>query len=231
MPSPLAPPQQEPTPSATQGADVAATQGADVAATQGADVGVGAVLRRLRTERTLSMRQLARLAGLSQPFLSNIENGRSMPSIATLYRLAEALDVSAQELLPATAGDVHASRAGRAAPSLRTSDAPDAPISTLVSGGPSQLIEVRRVSLPPPSGTPEWFEHHGEDFMFLLTGELTVEFGDGRAEHLRAGDSLWYRSTVRHRLLAHAVTGAEVLLVNARVPTSFSPLTAGTHYP
>jgi quercetin dioxygenase-like cupin family protein len=65
--------------------------------------------------------------------------------------------------------------------------------------------------------------------VFLLTGELTVEFGDGRAEHLCAGDSLWYRSTVRHRWLAHADTGAEVLLVNARVPTSFSSLLAGGH--
>ena len=47
------------------------------------------------------MRDLARRAGMSQPFLSNIENARATPSIATLYRLGGALGVSPQDFLPA----------------------------------------------------------------------------------------------------------------------------------
>ena len=37
---------------------------------------------------------------MSQPFLSNLENSRAMPSIATLYKIASALGVSPREFLP-----------------------------------------------------------------------------------------------------------------------------------
>jgi transcriptional regulator with XRE-family HTH domain len=170
------------------------------------------------------MRQLARLADLSQPFLSNIENGRSMPSIATLYRLAEALGVSAQELLPGPAdADVRLVTATAIAVTAAqsTTDHPDAGQSTLVVGGPAQLIEVRRISVPSQTMDQTWFEHPGEEFVHLLEGELTVEFQDGRRETLHRGDSLWYYSTVAHRWFATGATNADVLLVNGRVPTSY----------
>jgi HTH-type transcriptional repressor of puuD len=53
--------------------------------------GIGAAIRTHRTAAGLSMRELAARAGMSQPFLSNLENARAMPSVSTLYRLANAL--------------------------------------------------------------------------------------------------------------------------------------------
>ena len=61
----------------------------------------------------ISMRALAARCGLSQPFLSAVERGLSMPSIATLYRIAEALEVAPSTLLPDEShGDVQVIRAG-----------------------------------------------------------------------------------------------------------------------
>jgi transcriptional regulator with XRE-family HTH domain len=173
------------------------------------------------------MRQLARIAGLSQPFLSNIENGRSMPSISTLYRLADALRVNPQELLPAPDDtEIRTTRIGDAGDGHEhCSEHPDSPLTTLVVGGPEQLTEVRRVSMHAGDGEPEWFEHNGEEFIHLLGGTMSVEFGDGRVETLEAGDSLWYLSSVPHRWVARDELGAELLLVNARVPTSYRDAT------
>ena len=56
-------------------------------------VDVGDRLRELREERNLSMRALARLSGLSANALSMIERGKSTPSVSTLYKLAEAMEV------------------------------------------------------------------------------------------------------------------------------------------
>lgn len=56
-------------------------------------VDVGDRLRELREERNLSMRALARLSGLSANELSMIERGKSTPSVSTLYKLAEAMEV------------------------------------------------------------------------------------------------------------------------------------------
>ncbi|MGB7094027.1 MAG: helix-turn-helix domain-containing protein, partial [Anaerolineales bacterium] len=54
---------------------------------------VGVRLRELRTERGLSMRALARLSGLSTNALSMVERGKTSPSVSTLYKLSEALEV------------------------------------------------------------------------------------------------------------------------------------------
>jgi len=55
---------------------------------------VGANLRRLRTRRGLSLERLGRRAGLSRAMLSQVELGRSAPTINSLWKIARALDVT-----------------------------------------------------------------------------------------------------------------------------------------
>ena len=56
-------------------------------------VNVGSRLAELRQERNLSVRALSRASGLSANALSMIERSRTSPSVSTLYRLAEAMQV------------------------------------------------------------------------------------------------------------------------------------------
>lgn len=57
------------------------------------------LLRQLRTEKGLSQSALAERAGLSRNFVAQIERGESLPTVATLSRLAAALGVTSSELL------------------------------------------------------------------------------------------------------------------------------------
>src|SRR6266496_1998650 len=59
---------------------------------------VGARLRRRREEAGLSLRQFARSLGVSASFVSQLENGKSQPSVATLYLICNALELSIDEL-------------------------------------------------------------------------------------------------------------------------------------
>jgi transcriptional regulator with XRE-family HTH domain len=59
---------------------------------------LGALIRRQRELAELPMRELAKLAGISNPYLSQIERGLRAPSEAVLESIAETLDVSADEL-------------------------------------------------------------------------------------------------------------------------------------
>ncbi len=54
---------------------------------------VGANLRRLRTERSLSLEGLARISGVSRAMLGQIELGQSAPTINVLWKIAKALDL------------------------------------------------------------------------------------------------------------------------------------------
>lgn len=56
-------------------------------------------LEELRTAKGLSKNKLARLAGISQTAVTFIERGQRSPTLATLQRLAEALEVSVSQLI------------------------------------------------------------------------------------------------------------------------------------
>lgn len=60
--------------------------------------GVGDYLRQQRVAAHLSLRQLADLAGVSNPYLSQIERGLRRPSAQVLQQLAKALRISAEQL-------------------------------------------------------------------------------------------------------------------------------------
>lgn len=60
---------------------------------------VGTNLRRIRTEQKLSLDGLAQLSGVSRAMLSQVELGRSVPSIAILWKVARALDLPVSAFL------------------------------------------------------------------------------------------------------------------------------------
>jgi transcriptional regulator with XRE-family HTH domain/quercetin dioxygenase-like cupin family protein len=69
-------------------------------ATEGVDpaVNLGSRLRQARLDSNMTLRELARTLGVSPSFVSQLENGKSQPSVATLYSLAQLLGVSIDRL-------------------------------------------------------------------------------------------------------------------------------------
>ena len=178
---------------------------------------LGHAIRRARARLGLSMRDVAGKAGVSQPFLSDLENGRAMPSITTLYRLADTFDLTPQDLLPSLQGDdVVVVRAG--AETRPVDGSPGVAMSLLVPGGPGRLLEVRRYQLAPDLPVGDWYEHEGEDLLFLVRGALRVEFNTGLEQRLGAGDALWLSGLVPHRWRSEPGRPAELLLVKGRPP-------------
>jgi len=91
-------------------------------------VSLGARLREVRLASGLSLREVARQLGVSPSFVSQLENGKSQPSVATLYSMAQLLGVSIDELF---AGDGAAAVPAAAAPTkpARALAADGAPVS------------------------------------------------------------------------------------------------------
>jgi transcriptional regulator with XRE-family HTH domain len=72
---------------------------------------IGELIRRQRELAELSMRQVAAMAGISNPYLSQIEHGLRAPSADVLEGIAATLGVSAETLRPRSSDDDHASDA------------------------------------------------------------------------------------------------------------------------
>jgi transcriptional regulator with XRE-family HTH domain len=182
---------------------------------------VGAVLRRVRTERGLSLRELAARSGLSSGFISLAERGVNSLSLTSLFTLAEALDVDAAELIGGTST--------RPAPSYAVArrDGADAPkvmlgereYRVLTGSLPGKSLEALRTTIHPTAQASPPTSHEGEEFCYVLSGELTFHFpleGDSNGSEtivVAEGDSIHFLSTAAHAI--HNATGfpVEVLWV------------------
>jgi len=173
----------------------------------------GRLLRRLRSRYGLSVREASRRTGLSVSFLSAIERGVSGASVATLQRLTTAYGTNMLELFsgtPAGVGD----RVVRA----------DRRDSLDVAGGSVRIEQLARnaTKLEPqlfvlaPDATSEGsYAHEGEEFLYLLSGAVTVWVGDDESYRLTtAGDALTFPSTLPHRWRNDAAGESRLLWIN-----------------
>ena len=60
---------------------------------------LGKNLKRIRTEKGISQGDIVRSLGMDRAFISNIENGKTNPTLATIAKLAKALGVSVGDLM------------------------------------------------------------------------------------------------------------------------------------
>ncbi len=155
------------------------------------------------------MRELARRAGVSQPFVSKLESAQLVPSLATLYALADALDVGPSTLLPPTGGS---STAGRESLHLTLADGTGVEHVELLAGGAGKVLQAYEFRLDDGEGDESWFQHSGEEFVYVVAGGLLSQ-RDGLDEiELAAGASFSIDPTVPHRWRALS-GGATFLLV------------------
>jgi transcriptional regulator with XRE-family HTH domain len=118
------------------------TAPAGSALTAGSVVNLGARLRQVRLNSGRSLREVARQLGVSPSFVSQLENGKSQPSVATLYSLAQLLEVSIDQLF---------------APPPTTETATGSPVTSQQSGRPAKSTQARRrssVEATPPVAAP-----------------------------------------------------------------------------
>ena len=143
------------------------------------------------------MRELAASAGVTESFLSQVERGVASPSIASVQRIARALDQSIAELFaePESIGQVV--RAGErrrvAYPGLAAYD-------EFLTRSTDGRLQVILSTIEPGGGTgDEPYTHDSdEEVVVVLEGELDLWVG---TEHYRlhAGDALTHASRVPHR--------------------------------
>jgi DNA-binding transcriptional MerR regulator/quercetin dioxygenase-like cupin family protein len=172
----------------------------------------GRPLRRLRHELGLSLREAGARSGLSVSFLSAIERGVSGASIASLQRLAAAYGTTLQEVFGAP-GDANRRVVPAASRPVLRIGGPSVRIEQLARG--AALLEPQLFVLAPGASSEGAYAHDGEEFLYLLSGALTVWIGDDETHSLaRPGDALTFPSTLPHRWRNDARGETRLLWIN-----------------
>ena len=174
---------------------------------------LGKKIRDLRCRRGLTVQQLAAASSLSKGFISQVENDRTSPSLATLRDLARALDTTVAVLVVEDDQAPHVVR-GRERPVVPSQSRSRIEI---LSAQPRRNLELLMIELP---GSENHF-HHGEECLLCLEGRVRVTCGD-HALTLDAGDSCHYESRVPHTVENTGSSAARILI--ATTPAAFDPM-------
>ncbi|MFJ9151115.1 helix-turn-helix domain-containing protein [Streptomyces sp. NPDC102270] len=180
---------------------------------------VGARIRQARLERGLGLRALAREVGVSASLVSQIETGKSQPSVSTLYAITTALGISVESLFEGReaaaareATVVHALAAFAADPGRRIGPLVgrrEREVLELDSGVvwerlghvPGTDVDFLLVTYRPggsSSGSGGLMRHAGTEYGYLTSGELVLTLGFDE-QLLRPGDAVSFESTTPHR--------------------------------
>jgi transcriptional regulator with XRE-family HTH domain len=177
---------------------------------------VGVSIRRARHSSGMSMRDFAARCGLSQPFVSAVERGLSTPSIAALYRMAEALGTEPSALLPTRpSGGVEVIRAGEGE-FVPSSDRPGSAVGRVLLADPQRHLEIYEYRVGPQEDLDVWYEHPGEVVLHLIAGGLIVELAGRPTVELFAGDCLVHPGPIPHRWAVVGDDAAHLFLVITR---------------
>jgi transcriptional regulator with XRE-family HTH domain len=168
---------------------------------------LGKRLSRLRSARGFTQDQLAVQTGFTKGYLSKIENSKVIPPIGTLIKIAQALDTDVADLLePEDSSDQNEAvcivRSWQREPVIKGGSSFGYDYVALAHKRHHKQMEPFVMVFPSEVDRDIRFEHDGEEFMFILSGEVEFEAAiDGRNKTwiLAPGDSVYFDSRIPHR--------------------------------
>jgi transcriptional regulator with XRE-family HTH domain len=175
--------------------------------TNGVETDLGARVRALRRERGLTLKGLGKKAGLSHPFLSQVERGLARPSVGSVERIAAALDVSVARLWSP-------SRVGEAVQIVRHDEGAGDERGLRDLGGVPGAPLLREWSARSRRWPDEYDVEDGELAIYVARGALEVDL-DGSVHELAEGDTLHFDGTTPHRLRRTGGTTTRAVIVSA----------------
>ena len=186
----------------------------------GADQQIGERLAQLRAQKRITLERLASVTGFTKGYLSKIENARKVPPIGTLARLAAALDVDIAHFFrsrhSANQDRVSLVRARERQPVVRGGTAFGYDYASLAHERRDKRMEPFLFSFPRSLGRHVYFEHEGEEFLFVVHGRVEFEI-DGEKYLLAEGDSLYFDASLPHK--GRALGGQAKAIVVTYTPT------------
>ena len=158
--------------------------------------GVGEQLRRLRSERGLTLAALAESTGISTSTLSRLENGQRRPTLELLLAIARVHRVALDDLIGLP---------DEVDPRIRL-QARRVHGRTVVPLSRTGGVQAWKITLPARRERPELRRHEGSEWLYVLSGEMRLILGgqdlvlhEGEAAEFDTQRPHWFGSTGRSR--------------------------------
>ena len=155
---------------------------------------LGRKLRQLRLKKKVSLVDLGSHTGLSPSLLSQLENGKMVPTLPTLARIAMVFDVGLEHFFGQRREKMFAVvRAGERMRFPERADAPDPAywFECLAFATQGKGLQAYLAEFPERAAAGADHLHDGAEFVFVVTGAMAIRF-EGEERELRQGDSVYF---------------------------------------
>ncbi|MBL1110031.1 helix-turn-helix domain-containing protein [Streptomyces sp. 5-8] len=172
-------------------------------------------VRQLRKQRLMTLEALAERTGVTKSYLSKVERGRSVPSIAVCASLAKALDVPLDHLFADAEelAEVTVTRAGERRPLTPDQDPGTRYEGMALEAGTKSMTPF--MLYPPHDADRVPFrDHPGEEFLFVHRGQVELIL-PSRTITLHPGDCAYFKATTPHKVRSLGAERAALLLLVA----------------
>jgi transcriptional regulator with XRE-family HTH domain len=174
---------------------------------------LGKTVQRLRKAYSLSLSELSEQSGVAKSIISQIERNETNPTLATIWRLAQALDVSIERVLREQDDSPFIEKISRGDTPILVSD--DGKCRLAITGWIKTVDWLQCYDFSAePGGVLESEAHQpgAVESLSVIEGELQVEVA-GETDFLRAGETLRYRADRPHLIRNAGDTPARAVMI------------------
>jgi transcriptional regulator with XRE-family HTH domain len=174
---------------------------------------VGVNIKRMRELQKLSLRELAKRMGVTASFLSQIESGKSSPSLVTLKKIGDQLNTTMGRLFSEEPEQSPNPVFRGASPKSEKTLGKGIRVTLLTSPDFNKQMEplLFKLDRGADSGDAQ-YKHYGQEFVLVLKGTLDLALNDIHYL-LHKGDSIYFNSSTPHQFKNADKTETEALWV------------------
>ena len=168
---------------------------------------IGQKIKKLRTEKAVSLDNIANETGFSVDHLKQIEAGKITPPVGALLQISRALKIDSSLLLKEEPSNL------KDRIKAFTKRTEHYAYTTLTPGAENKHLKVFRVSIDAfQEHVGVGYHHEGEEFVYVLSGKIEIMVGEN-VNKLETGESLLFNSGIQHNLRNTGESTAELIVV------------------
>jgi transcriptional regulator with XRE-family HTH domain len=178
---------------------------------------IGERLKRLRQERGFTLADVSQQTGVSTSTLSKIENAQVSPSFDVIMRISEGLDIALEDFIrPGRKTELSGRKAiTRSEDGVYISSGQYDYRAHATDIAHKHMIPLEmRVRARKTAEFEHWSEHPGEEYVFVLAGEIEVHTEHYAPFKLKTGESAYFDSSMRHVYVTVSRNDARVLSIS-----------------
>lgn len=177
-------------------------------------VRIGKILKNRRLDLDMSIRDLSSKSNIAASTISQIETGKTSPNLLSLKAICDAMEIPVFSLfLDEDTDHIRLVRKEEQETFIRNVSNGKPLVESLIIQGKNEMYAAI-IDVPPDSDSGDYAHHGGEEFVFVLNGQIIFDLENHPDYILNEHDTLYYPNYIGHRWVNESDEPAKLMMVS-----------------